>query len=180
MLDVWCIFHNQPAVTSVHKSRREFSSLTNRDDSRTRFSCCRQNFAREGKFFTPWWEVKIMVSCNDILIHTIFTHSKYHLCTLYGNPKIIHNTNIVANAWHLAVHHRTYFCTFRAFLSLNMRTWRSSQFCSPQSLHVGEEKEETLRLWKNVEQFFADISQLNFGSNRWAYLEIEIYLSRGF
>lgn len=28
----------------------------------------------------------------------------------------------------------------------------------------------------NVEQFFADISQLNFGSNRWAYFEV--YLTR--
>jgi hypothetical protein len=55
---------------------------------------------------------KIMVSSNDILIHTIFTHSKYHPHTQYGNPKNSPpNPNIKSNACLLKLR-EVCFCIF--------------------------------------------------------------------
>lgn len=133
-------------------------------------------------------KAKIMASCNDILIHTIVTHSQYHLYTRYTatqkneekREKYKHNPNIGSQRMPTA---EFTFARFRMSQRRNsfemlMRVEKSS-LSSPHWHRQSAEKIEKKATFevgcgKNVEQFFADISQLNFGSNRWAYWRLEV------
>lgn len=133
-----------------------------------------------------------MVSCNDILIHTIFTHSDYHLDpTRYTATQkkkrkhsAQHQTLLLHHAWQLSkllLHVSKWPLGAGALAkALNFLPFVSPQF----SLHerereaeketnsgCGEKKKKRREKTENVEQFFADISQLNCESNCWAYLE---------
>lgn len=99
---------------------------------------------------------------NDILIHTIFTH--FESCIISNTLRQPEKECTQHNACRLLLH------VSSIFTAAVMRVTKSSQFF-PNIRSLGERRKKegnNVRLCvKNVEQFFADISQLNFGSNRW-------------